>query len=56
MRLEYEAELSSQKAISDLFAMTPYYYKSPKEGTERLAKLDKLGITCGFDILVFRKK
>ncbi|SDA24465.1 23S rRNA (guanine745-N1)-methyltransferase [Ruminococcus sp. YE71] len=56
VRLEYEAELPSQKAIADLFAMTPYYYKSPKEGTERLAKLEKLGITCGFDILIFRKK
>ena len=56
VRLEYEAELPSQKAISDLFAMTPYYYKSPKEGTERLSKLDKLTVTCGFDILIFRKK
>jgi 23S rRNA (guanine745-N1)-methyltransferase len=56
IRLEYEAELPSQKAISDLFAMTPYYYKSPKEGTERLCSLGKLTVTCGFDILIFRKK
>ena len=56
IRLEYEAELPSQKAISDLFAMTPYYYRSPKDGTQRLAELDSLNITCGFDILIFRKK
>lgn len=56
VRIEYQAHLPSQKAIADLFTMTPYYYKSPKEGVERLEKLAELDVTCGFDILVFRKK
>ena len=56
MRLEYEAELCSNKSIMDLFMMTPYYYKSPKEGRERLEHTEYLKTMCGFDILIYRKK
>ena len=41
--------------ISDLFQMTPYFWKTPKAGSERLKKLESLGLTASFHIHVFRK-
>ncbi len=55
-RLEYELTLGSNRDIMNLYAMTPYYYKTPREGRERLERLDTLVTECGFDILSFRKK
>lgn len=55
-RLEYKVTLGSNRDIMNLFAMTPYYYKTPREGRERLEKLETLETECGFDILAFRKK
>lgn len=43
------------EALSDLFQMTPYYWKTPKEGAARLAALDGLEITADFRIHVFRR-
>ena len=34
--------------------MTPYYWKTPRAGAERLAKLDRLSVQTGFRIHVFR--
>lgn len=47
-------ELSSQEEIHALFQMTPYYWKTPQAGAERLAKLDRLSVQTGFRIHVFR--
>lgn len=55
-RLEYKVTFGSNRDIMNLFAMTPYYYKTPREGRERLEKLETLETECGFDILVYRKK
>ena len=43
-------------AIQDLFAMTPYYWKTPKEGTERLAKLEVLQTEIEFRFVTYRKQ
>ena len=48
-RLEHEA-------LMDLFRMTPYTWKTPKEGVERLAALPELEITAAFRIFVFQKE
>lgn len=42
-------------ALGDLFQMTPYYWKTPREGAARLAALDGLDITADFRIHVFRR-
>lgn len=42
--------------IMHLFAMTPYYWKTPKEGAEKLAALDSLTTEIHFDFLIFRRK
>lgn len=41
--------------IRNLFSMTPYAFKTPKDAIERLFKLDKLNITFEFNIFVYRK-
>ena len=48
--------LESQTDIHALFQMTPYYWKTPKEGAERLASLDTLDCRIAFRVHIFRKK
>lgn len=43
------------EALRDLFQMTPYYWKTPKEGAARLAALDGLEVTADFRVHVFRR-
>lgn len=47
--------LSSQEDIRALFQMTPYYWKTPKAGAERLAALTALDTDVAFDIHVFTR-
>lgn len=42
--------------LQDLFRMTPYYWKTPKAGADRLAVLDGLDITADFRIHVFHRE
>ena len=35
--------------------MTPYYWKTPRSGAERLASLDTLTTELHFDFLVYRR-
>ena len=48
--------LEGQQAIHDLFQMTPYYWKTPRSGVERLEQLKKLETRISFDIHVFQKE
>ena len=48
--------LPSQADIQDLFRMTPYFWKTPREGAERLARLDALTVTGQFRIHVMRRE
>lgn len=43
-------------ALADLFRMTPYYWKTPKEGAERLSEVPELAIRANFRIHVFRRQ
>lgn len=52
--VEGRVELKSQEEIHALFQMTPYYWKTPKAGAERLAALSRLSVRTGFRIHVFR--
>ena len=47
--------LESQTDIHNLFQMTPYYWKTPKSGSERLAALDTLTTRISFRVHVFKK-
>lgn len=53
--VESMIHLDNQEDIHALFQMTPYYWKTPKSGTERLAQLTELDTRISFDIHVFEK-
>lgn len=54
--VDAEITLTSQNDIHALFQMTPYYWKTPKDGAERLAALETLTTRIAFRIHVFRKE
>ena len=41
--------------VQDLFMMTPYYYRTPQSGKDRLAALNTLTCTGEFILLVYQK-
>ncbi len=47
--------LEGQAAIHDLFQMTPYYWKTPRSGAQRLETLDHLTVQASFRIHIFQK-
>ena len=47
--------LESREDIQNLFRMTPYYWKTPKSGGERLSRLEHLVVRAAFRIHVFEK-
>ena len=53
--VEATVTLENQSDIHALFQMTPYYWKTSKDGAQRLAALDSLTTTIAFHIHVFRK-
>lgn len=50
-----EAQLDDNASVQNLFAMTPYYWKTPIEGSRRLAAAQSLYTELGFDLLVYRR-
>lgn len=48
--------LENQADIHSLFQMTPYYWKTPRAGAERLAALDSLTCRVSFRIHIFQKQ
>ena len=53
--VDAQITLDSQEDIHNLFQMTPYYWKTSKEGAARLAALEQLTTHISFRIHVFRK-
>ena len=47
--------LEGAQTVADLFRMTPYYWKTPKAGAERLAALERLDVTAQFRVHCFRR-
>ena len=47
--------LESREDIQNLFRMTPYFWKTPRAGAERLAALDRLELRTSFRVHVFEK-
>lgn len=54
--VDYRFTLPDRDAIQSLFRMTPYYWKTPKSGTERLAELETLSVTASFRVHIFQKR
>ncbi len=53
--LRYPVHLECAQDIMALFDMTPYAWKTPKAGVERLSAREELDTQIGFDIHVYRK-
>lgn len=53
--VESRFTLPAPQAIHDLFHMTPYFWKTPKEGAERLESLEALTVTAQFRIHIMEK-
>ena len=53
--VEATIHLQTQEDIHALFQMTPYYWKTPKDGAARLADLDTLNTTISFDIHAYER-
>lgn len=56
VRINGFIELNSREDIADLLTMTPYYWRTPSEGINRLNSLDKLGTEIEFIIGVHKKQ
>ena len=54
-RLAFDMALDGE-ALGNLFAMTPYFYRTSKEGLERLAALQSLTVNGEFDIYIYQKE
>lgn len=53
--IRYTVNLEEQGDIMALFHMTPYAWKTPKEGIARLKELDRLHCQIGFDLHFYQK-
>ena len=51
-----ELHLTDPAQIQNLFAMTPYYWKTPVEGSRALAAAEELRTEIEFHFLVYRKE
>ena len=51
-----QATLTDSGLIYDLFTMTPYYWKTPAEGSRRLQQATRLETELGFDLLIYRRQ
>ena len=54
--VDYRVHLPTQADIHALFQMTPYYWKTGREGAARLARLEALDCQIGFRLHVFRRE
>jgi 23S rRNA (guanine745-N1)-methyltransferase len=54
--VEDTIHLSCPADIQALYHMTPYCWKTAKEGAERLAQLEKLDCRIAFRIHIFQKE
>ncbi len=53
--VRYTAHLTASTDIMALFGMTPYAWKTPKEGVDKLATYDALDTEIGFDVHRYRR-
>ncbi len=53
--VRYTAKIQSSEHIMALFGMTPYAWKTPKAGVDRLKLLETLEVEIGFDIHRYQK-
>ncbi len=55
-RVKFEIRVEGGEALQDLFAMTPYYWKTSREDGEKLKRLHALTTTVDMIIAVYQKQ
>lgn len=55
VNLAYKTEILEQESIENMFNMTPYRWRSPQKGVEKLFALKRLPITLEVNIDIFEK-
>ena len=55
-RISYEFTLDGNDLIESLFMMTPYYYRTPAQGAQRLSLCDCLRTEADFWIVFYRRE
>lgn len=56
IKISREICLDNSADIRNLFAMTPYYYKTGREGHARVEALETLVTEAEFEVIVYRRK
>ncbi|WP_367172268.1 methyltransferase domain-containing protein [uncultured Cetobacterium sp.] len=56
VNIKYKTKIEGQESIENLFNMTPYRWRSPKEGVDKLFLLNELETTVEVNIDIFEKK
>ena len=51
--IKYRINLDNKDDIANLFKMTPYYYKTGREDTEKLLSLERLETTVHFGVEIY---
>ena len=51
----YKVTVEGNEAVTDLFFMTPFCYKTSRRDTEKLSRIDRLEVTVEVKISVFSK-
>ncbi len=54
--VSFKADVEGKDALSALFLMTPYYWRTPKSGAEALGNLDGLSVTVEVDYTALELK
>lgn len=54
-RVRYQIHMDDPADITALFSMTPYAWKTPQAGVERLKALKELDAQIGFDLHIYQK-
>lgn len=52
-RVEYVSDITEAEDIKNLFTMTPYYYKTGAKEQARLNTLQRISVTCSFEVLCY---
>ena len=55
VNVKYTFCVDNNADLQNLFAMTPYYFRTSERDREKLLHIDSLDITADFDILIFKK-
>ncbi|MDE7292991.1 MAG: methyltransferase domain-containing protein [Oscillospiraceae bacterium] len=55
IKVSREIHLNNSEDIRSLFAMTPYYYKTGREGHARVEALESLTTNAEFEVIVYKR-